>query len=156
MKFERELTYQDSNGALVVITEHVLAVLEKYKQTEMKDNEAAGVLPGEVRGQHIVVTDLSEPGFGDLRQRNLVDRQGKHHQQKVDDCFQLSGGTVNYIGEWHTHPEDFPQPSQQDRSSWLTHLKGGTPKIVLIVGIKGFWFGKVKGGRLSKLTHVVN
>ncbi|MDF4751110.1 peptidase, partial [Vibrio parahaemolyticus] len=84
MKFERELTYQDSNGHLVVITEHVLAVLEKYKQTEMQDNEAAGVLLGEERGQHIVVTDLSEPGFGDLRQRNLVDRQGKHHQQKVD------------------------------------------------------------------------
>lgn len=91
MKFERELTYQDSNGHLVVITEHVLAVLEKYKQTEMQDNEAAGVLLGEKRGQHIVITDLSEPGFGDLRQRNLVDRRGKHHQQKVDDCFQLSG-----------------------------------------------------------------
>ncbi|HCZ9268877.1 TPA: Mov34/MPN/PAD-1 family protein [Vibrio alginolyticus] len=29
----------------------------------------------------------------------------------------MSGGTVNYIGEWHTHPEDFPKPSQQDRSS---------------------------------------
>lgn len=152
MKFERELTYQDSNGHLVVITEHVLAVLEKYKQTEMQDNEAAGVLLGEKRGQHIVVTDLSEPGFGDLRQRNLVDRQGKHHQQKVDGCFQLSGGTVNYVGEWHTHPEDFPQPSQQDRSSWSAHLKGGTPKIVLIVGIKDFWIGKMKGISLSKLT----
>ncbi|MCS0172322.1 CBASS system CD-NTase/cGAS isopeptidase Cap3 [Vibrio alginolyticus] len=152
MKFDRELTYQDSNGHLVVITEHVLAVLEKYKQTEMQDNEAAGVLLGEERGQHIVITDLSEPGFGDLRQRNLVDRRGKHHQQKVDDCFQLSGGTVNYVGEWHTHPEDFPQPSKQDRSSWSTHLKGGAPKIVIIVGIKDFWIGKMKGASLSKLS----
>lgn len=152
MKFERELTYQDSNGCLVVITEHVLTVLAKYKQTEMQDNEAAGVLLGEKRGQHVVITDLSEPGFGDLRLRNLVDRRGKHHQQKVDDCFQLSGGTVNYIGEWHTHPEDFPQPSQQDRSSWSAHLKGGAPKIVLIVGIKGFWIGKMKGTGLSKLS----
>ncbi|MGX9416005.1 CBASS system CD-NTase/cGAS isopeptidase Cap3 [Vibrio sp. WJH972] len=151
MKFERELTYQDSNGHLVVITEHVLAVLEKYRQTEMQDTEAAGVLLGEQRGQHIVITDLSEPGFGDLRQRNLVDRRGKHHQQKVDNCFQLSEGTVNYIGEWHTHPEDFPQPSQQDRSSWSAHLKDGAPKIVLIVGIKDFWIGKMKGTRLSKL-----
>lgn len=152
MKFERELTYQDDNGHLIVITEHVLSVLDRYKQTEMQDNEAAGVLLGEIRGRHVVITDLSEPGFGDLRQRNLVDRRGKHHQQKVDDCFQVSGGTVNYIGEWHTHPEDFPQPSQQDRSSWSANLKGRTPKIVLIVGIKDFWIGKMKGTSLSKLS----
>lgn len=152
MKFERELTYQDSNGYLVVITEHVLNVLEKYKQTEMHDNEAAGVLLGEKRGHHLVITDLSEPGFGDLRKRHLVDRRGKHHQQKVDECFQLSGGTVNYLGEWHTHPESLPQPSEQDRSSWSTHLKIGTPKIVLIVGIKGFWIGKMGGTCLSKLS----
>lgn len=154
MDFEGELTYQDSNGHLVVITEHVLTVLKTYKQTEMQDNEAAGVLLGEKRGQHVVITDLSEPGFGDLRKRNLVNRRGKHHQQKVDDCFQLSGGAVNYIGEWHTHAEDFPQPSQQDKSSWSEYLKGGASKIVLIVGIKGFWVGKMKGTSLSKLSSL--
>lgn len=152
MEFERELTYQDSDGHLVVLTEHVLVVLEQYKQTEMQDNEAAGVLLGERRGEHVVITDLSEPGFGDLRQRYLVDRRGKHHQQKVDDCFKLSEGTVNYIGEWHTHPEDSPQPSYQDKSSWSANLKGGTPMIVLIVGIKEFWVGKMKGTSLLKLT----
>lgn len=151
MKFEREHTYQDGNGHLVVITEHVLSVLDRYKQTEIQDNEAAGVLLGEKRGQHIVITDLSEPGLGDLRQRNLVDRRGKHHQQKVDDCFHLSQGTVNYVGEWHTHPEDYPQPSQQDRSSWLAHLKRRAPKIVMIVGIKSFWVGKINEANISKL-----
>jgi integrative and conjugative element protein (TIGR02256 family) len=152
MEFERELTYQDSNGHLVVVTEHVLAVLAKYRQIGGQDNEAAGILLGEKRGPHIVITDLSEPGKGDLRKRNLVDRRGKHHQQKVDDCFQLSGGTVNYIGEWHTHPEDFPKPSLKDRSSWSAHLKGGAPKIVLIVGIKGFWLEKMNGTSLFKLS----
>ncbi|MUK60727.1 peptidase [Aliivibrio fischeri] len=152
MEFEKELTYQDSNGHLVVLTEHVLAVLEKYRQTRRQDNEAAGILLGEKRGQHIVITDLSEPGKGDLRKRNLVDRRGKHHQQKVDDCFQLSGGTVNYLGEWHTHPEDFPKPSQKDRTSWSVHLKGGTPKIVLIVGIKDFWIEKMNGTSSFKLS----
>lgn len=152
MKFERELTYQDGNGHLVVITEHILTVLDRYKQAKIQDNEAAGVLLGEKRGKHIVITDLSEPGLGDLRQRSLVDRRGKHHQQKVDDCFHLSGGTVNYVGEWHTHPEDYPQPSQQDRSSWSKNLKQCAPKIVLIVGIKDFWLGKIIGTKLSKLT----
>lgn len=152
MKFERELAYEDSNGHLVVITEQVLAVLERYKQLGSHDNEAAGVLLGERRGQHVVITDLSEPGVGDVRRRNLVDRRGKHHQQKVDQSFELSGGTVNYVGEWHTHPEHFPQPSQQDRSSWSRHLRGQAPHILLIVGIKGLWVGKMNGRAALKLN----
>ncbi|WP_300454674.1 Mov34/MPN/PAD-1 family protein [Accumulibacter sp.] len=29
-----------------------------------------------------------------------------------------SQGTIRYLGEWHTHPEDYPQPSDLDRSEW--------------------------------------
>uniref|UniRef100_UPI003CED28D9 Mov34/MPN/PAD-1 family protein n=1 Tax=Enterobacter cloacae complex sp. 280C5 TaxID=3395861 RepID=UPI003CED28D9 len=34
-----------------------------------------------------------------------------------------SDGFLVYLGEWHTHPEDFPQPSSTDLRSWRTGLK---------------------------------
>ena len=29
---------------------------------------------------------------------------------------------MNYLGEWHTHPEDVPSPSSHDRRDWLRTL----------------------------------
>ncbi|CAH7449821.1 CD-NTase-associated protein 3 [Vibrio chagasii] len=151
MKIDSELTYKDKDECLVVVTEKVLDILIKYRQMGVLDTEAAGVLLGEIRGKHLVVTDLSIPGRGDLRSRNRVDRKGKHHQIKVDECFQESGGTVNYLGEWHTHPEDSPKPSPQDRSSWLVHLTSDAPRVTLIVGRKQIWLGKLKDKKLIEL-----
>ncbi|WP_232100057.1 CBASS system CD-NTase/cGAS isopeptidase Cap3 [Lonsdalea populi] len=131
----------DFNNHVVIMSE-VVQRLNSYRQMHYASTEAGGTLIGERRGQHIVITNISEPGSGDIRSRNQVDRKGVHHQQKIDELFQQSDGFLVYLGEWHTHPEDFPQPSYTDIKSWLTGLKVTEPMVMLIVGRKRVWGGK--------------
>ncbi|MBP2546256.1 integrative and conjugative element protein (TIGR02256 family) [Acinetobacter guillouiae] len=72
----------------------------------------------------------------------MVNRISKHHQETVDTAFQNSDGTYQYLGEWHTHPEDAPTPSMTDYSSWNKNLSAKEPLILIIVGRTQFWVGK--------------
>jgi integrative and conjugative element protein (TIGR02256 family) len=36
----------------------------------------------------------------------------------VDAAWGESGGSRNYLGEWHSHPEDVPAPSDIDIENW--------------------------------------
>ena len=148
-----ELVFIDSHDAHVVIMSEVVQRLYSYRQIDYASTEAGGILVGERRGQHLVVTSISEPGPGDIRTRNRIERKGRHHQQKVDDLFQESEGFLVYLGEWHTHPEDLPQPSSTDIKSWLTGLVATEPMLMLIVGRKGVWVGKKHGNNIKILRE---
>ncbi|HBS2895212.1 TPA: Mov34/MPN/PAD-1 family protein, partial [Klebsiella pneumoniae] len=115
-----ELVFIDNFDNHVVVMSEVVRLLKSYRQMQYVSTEAGGVLIGERRGPHIVITHISEPGPGDIRTRNRFERKGDHHQLKVDELFEQSNGFLVYLGEWHTHPEDFPQPSYTDMKSWLT------------------------------------
>lgn len=38
--------------------------------------------------------------------------------------FKDSNGKKIYLGEWHTHPEDYPKPSSLDKNSILKQIRG--------------------------------
>ena len=77
----------------------------------------------------------------------MVDRISKHHQKVVDDAFKKSNGEWHYLGEWHTHPEAQPRPSNCDYKGW-SQLIGNEkfnelPKLLWIAGNKSYkedWF----------------
>lgn len=151
---DADITFQDNNGSLVVILSHVLLRLTSYRQIHIFSQESAGVLIGERRGNHLVVCDLSEPGKGDISHRYMVNRKGKHHQAKVNSAYIKSGGTQNYLGEWHTHPEDFPAPSSTDKKSWEQNIKDREDMLLIIVGRKSLWAGKKSGRGLTRITQL--
>ncbi len=49
-------------------------------------------------------------------------------------------GILQYIGEWHTHPEPQPRPSNCDYQGWSQLLSNGKfnelPKLLWIAGNK--------------------
>ncbi|MCM2446252.1 peptidase [Rahnella sp. CG8] len=147
-----ELTFEDASGHLVVITSNVLSRLLSFRQLTPDSHEAAGVLIGERRGAHLVIHTISEPGEGDLQSRSSVDRCGTHHQAVVNDAFRNSSGTLQYLGEWHTHPEDYPQPSSRDRQSWRMYLTASVPMVLIIVGRKHLWAAKKTEDVIMTLT----
>jgi len=148
-----ELVFVDNDNNHVVIMWEVVQLLNSYRQLNHDCTEAGGVLIGERRGQHIVVTHLSEPGQGDIRSRTRIERKGEHHQLKVDELFKQSDGFLVYLGEWHTHPEDLPQPSSTDIYSWLEGLNGKESMVMLIVGREGVWLGKKIGSEINRLKE---
>lgn len=149
-----DLIFSDNSNSMIVIMSNVVEILLSHRQLTSDSFEAAGVLIGERRGMHLVINDISEPGAGDIRYRYNVDRRGQHHQAKVISTFSQSDGRKQYLGEWHTHPEDYPAPSSTDKSSWARNLKYNKPMIVIIVGRNNLWVGKIVGNSLVKLTEM--
>src|SRR3990167_4488894 len=92
-----ELTYVDNNDHLVVIMPNALDKLYSYRQLSPISREAAGVLIGERRGNHIVIYTISEPGPDDIRSRFSVIRRSTHHQKLVNELHCTSSGTMNYL-----------------------------------------------------------
>ncbi|MDO4233745.1 Mov34/MPN/PAD-1 family protein [Pseudomonas sp.] len=151
---DTELTFTDKHGGLLVIMPTPLKKMLAYRQLGWFSTEAAGVLIGERRGPHLVVHEISEPGPGDIRRRCFVDRRGAHHQTVVDKAFISSSGMLQYLGEWHTHPEDSPSPSSMDLDTWQRHLISGHKKMaLLIVGRKEIWAAKKDAQIITPLTE---
>lgn len=149
---DTELTLTDNQGRLLVIMPSPLKRMLAYRQLGYFSTEAAGVLIGERRGQHLVVHQISEPGPGDIRRRCSVDRRGPHHQATVNEAFNSSSGTLQYLGEWHTHPEDHPLPSPKDLNTWNSHLNADDNQMaLLIVGRKDVWGAKKSAGTIIPL-----
>lgn len=149
-----ELTFKDSFGSLLVIMPSAINRLLGHRQLDGSSNEAAGVLIGERRGSHMVIYDISEPGKGDIRSRYFVDRRGPHHQAAVDDAFARSSGKLQYLGEWHTHPEDQPSPSSTDLGTWRRHLVAKEQMVLLIIGRKQIWAAKKVAEKIVPLLKV--
>lgn len=148
-----ELTFKDSKDHLVVIMPYVAEKLLSYKQVKPENVEAGGVIIGERRGNHLVIQHISEPGQGDKRSRYAVDRCGPIHQLTVDQAFYQSRGTLQYLGEWHTHPEDYPTPSPRDLKSWRNYLIDPEPMVLIIVGLRQIWVAKKTGPDIVRLTE---
>lgn len=148
-----EVTFIDDNGHLVVIMSNVIEKLQSYRQLSPVSREAAGVLIGERRENHIVIHAISEPGSSDIRNRFSVVRKGSHHQELVNELHRTSGGTMNYLGEWHSHPEKMPSPSGTDKSSWQKDIKLAEPMVLIIVGQCAIWCGKRTGRKIDVLRQ---
>lgn len=151
---DKDLVFKADDDALVVILSEVVKILLSYRQLVDSNPESAGVIIGERRGVHLVVRMVSVPNFTDIRSRFSVNRIGKHHQEKVDTAFRESNGTWQYLGEWHTHPEDIPSPSMVDYNSWKKYLCCPDPLILIIVGRTKWWVGKKMNQEIKVLEQI--
>ena len=137
-----ELVFKAKDDSLVVILPEVVDTLLSYRQLMVSTPESAGVVIGERRGKHCIIRTVSLPSTEDVRTRFSVNRIGVAHQDKVNSAFQESNGLWQYLGEWHTHPEEVPSPSTIDYKSWHKQLHSAEPLILIIVGLTDFWVGK--------------
>jgi len=70
--------------------------------------------------------------------------------------WRASGGTLDYVGEWHTHPEQQPVPSRLDLEQWLAihGARSGIGMIFIIVGSASQnWYG-VGQGQFLRRVHL--
>lgn len=125
---------------LVNFDKKVLNVFRQHIQRQSSDAEAGGLLLGEVRGRHLNLVDATFPTFDDLRSRYSFERLPQGHAEVAQKMWSDSRGTVRYLGEWHSHPQDCPIPSGIDRSEWkrlASERKDKRPVLAVIVGRSG-------------------
>lgn len=134
--------------------------LLEFAQLSPLATEAGGTLLGRrIAGcLDVVIDGFTRPTGSDRRSRHAFFRSAAPHQRLVDEAWRASGGTVNYLGEWHTHPEPCPRPSDVDLSDWRRRLKeddvDAIDQFFLIVGTRTIrsWRGERSTRRIDKLT----
>jgi integrative and conjugative element protein (TIGR02256 family) len=107
-------------GGELRISEAAIVKMRAHIQRHCWSTEAGGILLGRMltEKEHIVVDEVTVPGPHDRRSRFRFFRSERPAQTAVDAAWTCSGGEINYLGEWHTHPEDDPTPSGHDRTDW--------------------------------------
>lgn len=106
------------------------------------DCEAGGLLLGSVHGSHMLIELATVPTACDKRFPHLFERMPFGHEAIAQSQWATSQGTVRYLGEWHTHPEDHPHPSGLDRTEWKrlsTKRRDKRPTLAVIVGRKSLY-----------------
>src|SRR5687767_11009440 len=91
-----------------------------YRQHAPSSCEAGGVLLGRLirNSCDAIVDEGTSPTPQDHRGRFFFRRAGPPTQRRITEAWFQSEGVVNYLGEWHTHPEDVPSPSSTDLKNW--------------------------------------
>ena len=133
----------------LIIPEHIIKMLNRFCQTSSWDNESGGILLGkkELNKSRYIISAISKPSEKDKATRTSFVRSKETGQEIINEYWKHSKGVVNYLGEWHTHPEKRPIPSTTDRQLLATILKDGSsvfPELfMVIVGQTDLYVGKV-------------
>ena len=116
----------NNHGVVLTIDRSAL----KKMISSVKNNqslEAGGVLLGKkkISCETYTVTDVGIPTKYDRRAPLHFIRSAVSARQQVDDAWKKSSGTVNHIGEWHSHTFASPYPSPQDRRDMVRAFLDG-------------------------------
>lgn len=139
----------------VLIELIVMIKLAAYRQDKKPKPEAGGILLGYRRDPHIHVVDATVPGSGDRALRTHFWRSADSHQRIARERWLSSGHILDYVGEWHTHPQTSPSPSTIDIGEWrkISTLSGEEQMLFLILGMEQHdWLGISQGAELRKLN----
>lgn len=129
-------------GAMLLVESSLLQRLENFRQINITTPEAGGILMGYRRGMHTHVTEATFPASEDVQSRFGFVRRAAHHKHIAVRRWKDTGETLDYVGEWHTHPEDDPAPSDIDIHHWMKITRSSTrPMVFVIIGRKRNWCG---------------
>lgn len=129
----------------VTISEEVLEAMQAFREQRLP-NETGGVLLGTYDlSRRIVHIVAALPAPPDSRQSpTYFIRGAKHLKPLVEGISARSAGVINYVGEWHSHPDHAEvAPSGDDEEVYdflKTHLDPtGTPYVMAICGAATSW-----------------
>lgn len=127
-------------GRRVYVHNNVADVWDSHRQVGPDSAESFGILVGttsESRNE-MWIEAVTTPKSLDYRWRFGFGLRDPGHQEDLDALFETSGGTMIYLGTWHTHPVTKPGPSIVDKKDWRAcHRRNkGRSLAFVIVGIE--------------------
>ena len=130
----------------VFVPKDVEEIFDKHKQIK-KFDEACGILIGthSLDELKIAISIATEPDINDIRKRFSFKIKSNKHTQLLHKNFEESGRKKVFLGTWHTHPENDPQPSKCDINDWIKQFSSNQhlfdSMLFLIVGLESnSWF----------------
>ena len=100
----------------VIIEDNALNDMYKYKP-EKYSHENGGILLGKFNKNEktYIISNISTTNHEDKKGRNFFVRSKRQAQIIINKFWKKSKGEINYLGEWHTHNENYPNPSFTDK-----------------------------------------
>lgn len=96
--------------------------------------ESGGLLLGYRKGTDLHIVDATFPSRWDRASRTMFHRSSIGHRRKAFRAWRSSSGTIDWIGEWHTHPGGTAWPSSIDLKSWATiAIRRKAPMVFMIL-----------------------
>jgi len=158
---ERKLKkFKLPNGKKLVIHTNVLESFSSFRQLLDIDLENGGLLLG-YQNRHndsIIIDDLTLPQAKDTKTPISFLLKDKRHFEKIRKSKRKGSF---FLGSWHTHPQDFVNPSHIDISDWDDSIKkekaAADFMIFIIVGRKeiGVWVAN-KNQKLLRILEENN
>jgi len=112
--------FSRADKSLIKVGSYPFHEMLQYRQLGETEAEAGGVLLGRlIEGtRDVVIDEVTTPNRRDRRSRFGFFRSKPRTQRRIREAWAESRQTRNYLGEWHTHPEDHPEPSGHDLTNW--------------------------------------
>ncbi len=119
-KHNDPLRFRRPCGGQLQIATKVVQLLGQCRQLGAETPEAGGLLIGRriEDTEHVIIDYASVPHPDDRATRTTFERLDAGHQALLEELWSASEGALDYVGEWHTHPNGEPEPSETDRSEW--------------------------------------
>jgi integrative and conjugative element protein (TIGR02256 family) len=138
----------------VRIRQPALAVFDAHRQRRCLSREAGGQLFARVRGNAWEILTATGPRSKDRRGRFSF---WPHRPSEQEEIYEQHALGFDYVGDWHTHPEDTPRPSPADLTSIAAVVRRSTHHLpgflLVIIGRspfpEGLWasFHAISGAR---------
>lgn len=139
---------------IIKITRTALDVIETHKQIKKRAKESGGILLGQVIGNEVYILKASTPNRFDKASRHSFDCNKDAAQVIMNYEFINSSKKTIYIGEWHTHPENYPNPSGVDKKMIVQQYfknRINEPFLILLIqGLKGIYIAIFDGKTLKE------
>jgi integrative and conjugative element protein (TIGR02256 family) len=101
--------------------------------------ETGGVLLGWLENEIIVVAKATDSGPNAIHEKIYFRADSNYIDMVIDMEHANSNGKLSYVGEWHTHPQMNPKPSQIDLNSLDEIVESsGRVNLLLIIGAIDF------------------
>lgn len=139
------------------IKQNALNALIGYAQHD--GNELCGVVTGSQIGESKFRISNVSPPYVVKNGHYGCELDATRGNEFIKQDYEVSEQTRFYMGEWHTHPEQNPHPSQTDYDSIIksfTYAQLSVPLLVMIiVGTEDVYYGVYNGSVFEKIEPEV-
>lgn len=109
-----------TSGETIEFHDAVISHLLKHRQTRWWHREAGGLLFARFTGSTIRVEEATGPRKSDFRTPYSYWPDRKAEQGEIDERYKVG---LHYVGDWHSHPEQFPEPSGRDAQTMTSRVR---------------------------------
>lgn len=119
--------------------------------------ETGGILLGAAKKDTIYVKKASDGGPNAIHRREYFRADPDYIDMFLEMELANSDENIEYLGEWHSHPQKFPEPSFKDISSLLEIASShNNCTVLVIIGAIDFNTEKIYSQSCSLVSETGN